>query len=88
MSYIKAEEILPAEIIKILQTYVDGKNIYIPKKQGKRQEWGTSTGIRLELEERNQRIYQAYQRGMCTREIAEEFCLSQKTIQRIIRNMR
>lgn len=89
MSYIKAEEILPADIIRIIQTYVEGKNIYIPRKQGRRQEWGTRTGIKDELEERNQRIYEAYINGIfSTKEIAEEFCLSQKSIQRIIRNMR
>ena len=29
MGYIKAEEILPVEIIELIQQYVDGTNIYI-----------------------------------------------------------
>ena len=36
MSYRRAEEILPMEIIELIQQYVDGENIYIPKKEGKR----------------------------------------------------
>ncbi len=29
MGYIKAEEILPVEIIELVQQYVDGESIYI-----------------------------------------------------------
>ena len=32
MGYIKAETVLPVEIIELIQEYVDGKNIYIPRK--------------------------------------------------------
>ena len=32
MSYRKAEEILPRELIEVIQQYVDGENIYIPRK--------------------------------------------------------
>lgn len=28
----KAEEILPSEVIELIQQYVDGQNIYIPRK--------------------------------------------------------
>ncbi len=31
MGYIRAEEILPIEVIELIQQYVDGKNIYIPR---------------------------------------------------------
>lgn len=36
MGYIKAEEVLPEEIIRLVQHYVDGENIYIPRKDEKR----------------------------------------------------
>ena len=36
MSYIKVEEILPIEIIEMIQQYVDGANIYIPRKKDNR----------------------------------------------------
>ena len=40
MSYIKAEEILPEELIRQIQKYVDGVYIYIPRKPGTRHAWG------------------------------------------------
>lgn len=88
MSYIKAEKILPNEIIKIIQEYVDGKSIYIPKKSEQRMDWGNNTGIREELAERNHKIYKDYCNGTSTQELADEFYLSIKSIQRIIRNMK
>lgn len=33
MGYVKADEVLPLEIIEIIQEYVEGQNIYIPKKE-------------------------------------------------------
>ena len=33
MGYRRAEEILPKEIIEMIQEYVDGENIYIPRKK-------------------------------------------------------
>lgn len=37
MSYIKAENVLPQELIETIQQYVDGKLIYIPCKE--KQAW-------------------------------------------------
>lgn len=85
MGYIKAEEILPIEIIELIQQYVDGRNIYIPRKQENRQEWGTKTSYRCELQNRNQLIYRDYLSGMTVYELAESYYLSEKSIQRIIR---
>ena len=30
MGYLKAEEVLPIELIELIQQYTDGTNIYIP----------------------------------------------------------
>ena len=46
MGYRRAEEILPMEVIEIIQRYVDGESIYIPKKAENRQAWGSGTRIR------------------------------------------
>lgn len=35
MSYIKAENVLPRELIETIQQYVDGKLIYIPCKRNR-----------------------------------------------------
>lgn len=85
MGYIKAEEILPTEVIELIQQYVDGTNIYIPRKQDNRQEWGANTSYRRELQRRNQLVYEAHLSGMTIEELAENYYLSEKSIQRIIR---
>lgn len=88
MGYIKAEEILPMEIIELIQQYVDGENIYIPRKAEHRKEWGTGTAIREELSARNQKIFKEYLAGSKTAELACKYYLSEKSIQRIIRKMK
>ena len=85
MGYIKAEKVLPIEIIELIQQYVDGQNIYIPRKSENRQVWGASTEIKQELHSRNQQIYADYQSGMTVSELARRYYLSVKSIQRIIR---
>lgn len=88
MSYRRAEEILPLDIIELIQQYVDGESIYIPRKENQRIEWGKKTHVREELLNRNVRIFKDYQKGMRTMELAEKYFLSDKSIQRIIRSMK
>lgn len=88
MGYIRAEEILPVEIIEQIQKYVDGANIYIPRKQEHRQEWGAKTAYKCELQNRNQLIYKAFLAGKTVNELAETYYLSEKSIQRIIRQQK
>ena len=85
MGYRNAKEILPADVIELIQRYIDGENIYIPKKSGTRKAWGTKTSIRKELVERNNMIYQDYQKGIKTAKLAKQYYLSEKSIQRIVR---
>jgi len=86
MSYIKAENVLPQELIETIQQYVDGKLIYIPCRE--KQEWGTTTSAKAFFRERNERIYDTYRSGMSLRELAGRFSLSEKSIQRILRDQR
>ena len=88
MGYVKAEEILPMELIELIQQYVDGRNIYIPRKSENRKEWGTDTGMRKELLDRNRKIYTDYIAGIKISKIAEKYYLSEKSIQRIVRDMK
>lgn len=85
MGYKRAEQILPDEIIELIQNYVDGAYIYIPKKENTRRAWGEGTTIRTELLERNEQIYAEYQQGSTKKCLAEKYFLSEKSIQRIIR---
>ena len=87
MGYIRAEEILPIEVIELIQQYVDGENIYIPRKSANRQAWGSGTQIKQELQMRNRQIYKDYIAGSKISELASKYYLSEKSIQRILRKM-
>lgn len=86
MSYLRAEEILPRELIETIQQYVSGKSIYIPSKE--KQDWGSQTDTRKKLGIRNREIYEKYLNGVPTSSLAEEYFLSEKSVQRIIRSER
>jgi len=85
MGYRKAEEILPVELIQLIQQYVDGESIYIPRRLSSRQKWGQNTRIRQELNLRNSCIQIDFQNGLRVKELAEKYFLSTKSIQRILR---
>ncbi len=85
MGYRRAEEILPGEVIELIQQYADGVNLYIPRKQGSRQKWGAKTTYKCELQSRNRLIYESYLSGATVGELAERWYLSEKSIRRIVR---
>ena len=84
MSYIKAEEILPQELIRQIQEYVDGVYIYIPRKPGTRHSWGQKTDYKAELKARNDRIRNDYVAGTGVTALSRKYHLSEKTIRRIL----
>ena len=84
MSYIRADEILPKELLEAIQQHVDGQIIYIPRKE--KQAWGSGTSTKEFFRERNERIFQAWQEGISEEELSRRFSLSRKSIQRILRN--
>ena len=84
MSYIKAEEILPEELIRQIQEYADGVYIYIPRKPGTRHKWGEDTGYRSELKERNAQIQNDYASGISVPVLSRKYHLSEKSIRRIL----
>ncbi len=84
MRYIKAEDILPEEVIALIQQYVDGESIYIPRRAENRRDWGCGTRYKAELQERNCRIRHDYEQGLGVSELAERYHLSEKSISRIL----
>lgn len=84
MCYIKAKDILPLEIVELIQKYVEGESIYIPKKESNRKTWGETTNIRQEIKLRDSRIYSDYTKGISRIDLAEKYFLSKKSIDRII----
>lgn len=88
MSYKKAENILPPDLLRQVQQYVDGEFIYIPRLPGQKKDWGTSTATRKELRVRNEAIYTDYLAGARMDALALKYFLSVKSIQRIIRQQK
>ena len=84
MKYIKAQNILPKEVIEIIQTYVDGECIYIPRKEGSQKGWGEKSGTRDSLSKRDRLIYSAYKDGASVSELSKTYFLSEQSIRRII----
>ena len=86
VSYIKAEEVLPKELIRQIQEYADGMCIYIPRKPGARHPWGQETSYKAELEIRNERIRDDRAAGVSIVDLSRKYHLSEKSIRRILQN--
>mgnify|MGYP002783147569 CR=1 FL=1 len=84
MKYAKAHDVLPEEIIKAIQKYVDGKYLYIPRKDENHKSWGEKSGIKDTLKARNSEIYKKYLNCATVDELTKEYFLSEKSIRRII----
>lgn len=84
MKYVKAKDVLPEEVVKILQEYVDGKYLYVPRKNENHKSWGEESGIKKILKERNTEIYKKYINGTSIFALTQEYFLSEKSIRRII----
>ncbi len=83
MSYVRAENVLPKELIELIQQYVSGTSIYIPCKEKK--VWGSQTKSKHYYKVRNQEILTKYQQGDSSKKLADEYSLTEKSIQRILR---
>lgn len=85
MNYQNLTDLLPKELIEQLQKYVEGKVIYVPKKQINKKHWGENTDTRQVLASRNCQICLDRQNGMTIKQLSEKFFLTEKSIQRILR---
>lgn len=85
MKYINAQDILPEDMIKALQQYVDGSYLYIPRKAENKKAWGVNSKIKNELRERNIQIFDNYCKGSSIKELANTYYLTENSIRRIIR---
>ncbi len=85
MKYEKAQNILPQNIIELIQQYVDGSYLYIPRKSNSKKAWGEYSGIKNSLKKRNRKIFNRYKQGVSVKELAQQFYLTEYSIRRIIR---
>lgn len=88
MKYQKAQNVLPSELVKLIQEYVDGDYLYIPRKNQNKKLWGSVSGSRLEINQRNTEIFNQYQQGVSITELMKQYYLSDSSIRRIIREQR
>ena len=84
MRYINARDVLPEDVLALVEEYIDGAYIYIPRKDENRKNWGDSTHSKVATAERNAEIYAQYKSGLRVDELAGQYFLSDKSIQRII----
>ncbi|CAM3678028.1 MULTISPECIES: CD3324 family protein [Paenibacillus] len=88
MKYENAQHLLPDDVIKVIQQYIDGGYIYIPRKAGRRTSWGERTGAKAEITRRNREIYERYCRGESIRQLSQRHYLTEQSIRRIIRQQK
>lgn len=86
--YTNAEEILPHNLIKQIQGYIQGQEIYIPKCDEKKLGWGERNGAKAQIRERNHTICRRYLNGASIEELMAEFHLSYDSIRKIVRGNR
>ncbi len=84
MSYIKADDLLPPELVSEIQKYVQGAQIYIPRNRKKRLGWGQKNGTREKFENRNNQIRALKQSGLKISDLADRYCLSEDSIRKIL----
>lgn len=84
MGYKNGKDILPANLLKRLQDYIQGEIIYIPKKDQVRAGWGENNGTRQTIQRRNHEIFRLYQNGSTVPELIQQFHLSEDSIRKII----
>ncbi|WCK54102.1 CD3324 family protein [Aneurinibacillus sp. Ricciae_BoGa-3] len=84
MKYVKATEILPEDLIVEIQKYVQGETIYIPKQKTTYRKWGTLSGGRKSIDDRNADIKNAFKSGSTFNQLAAEYFLSVETVKKIV----
>ena len=84
MPYLKAEEHLPSELIKEIQKYISGAQVYIPGIAENRLHWGEKNGTRKILANRNKSIRKLKKAGVKIDDLADKFGLSSDSIRKIL----
>lgn len=82
MKYVNANDVLPEELLSVIQKYYQGGYLYIPK--GNHCEVIQQTDYKIELEKRNQYIYLKHLEGRTNGQLGNIYHLSESSIRRII----
>ena len=84
LNYKNGKEILPEELLRQVQQYIQGDLIYIPIGEAKRKAWGENNGTREEIKKRNEDIFNKYVMGNSFEKLADLYCLSEESIRKIV----
>jgi DNA-binding NarL/FixJ family response regulator len=84
MRYVRVDRILPENLIKEIQKYIQGEYIYIPSQPEIRKRWGENSKTREYIQSRNADILSKYRNGYTVSNLAEEFFLSESSIKKIV----
>jgi len=82
--YLNAEDVLPPHLLRQVQQYVQGQELYIPKGTEDRMGWGQRNGTRAKLELRNQEIRRRFASGESIFSLMEAYHLSYDSIRKIV----
>jgi Mor family transcriptional regulator len=88
VKYVKATSILPDELVIEIQKYVQGETLYIPKQKCTYQKWGSLSGGRKKIDDRNASIKSGFDNGKSINQLAQDFFLSTETIKKIVYSKR
>ena len=86
MKYKNANDVLPKELLVLVQEYIQGEYIYVPVKD--KHIAGFPTDYKTELEKRDAHIYMKHLEGMSNKQLAQIYNLSESSIRRIIAKQR
>ncbi|MCM3634847.1 CD3324 family protein [Paenibacillus camelliae] len=84
MKYINADTILPSDLLKEVQKYIQGGMVYIPTPESSRKGWGENSGGRTYLNLRNDEIRRKFSEGLTIDQLSEQFFLSCESIKKIV----
>lgn len=84
MNYVRVDTILPDDLIKEIQKYIQGEYIYIPSPPEIRKRWGEKSKSRDYIHGRNAEILRKYINKHTISNLAEEYFLSESSIKKIV----
>lgn len=86
MKYKNANDVLPEELLVLIQEYIQGEYIYVPVRDKHTTE--IPTDYKTELGKRDAHIYTKYLEGMSNKRLAQLYNLSESSIRRIVLKQR
>jgi len=84
MKYVKAQTVFPVSLLEEIQKYVQGELVYIPKCPTNYKKWGSGTGAKSAVAQRNEYLVNAFKAGASITQLAELCCLSEDTVKKIV----